>query len=138
MSELHHDGNIKRETSTKQKYEVVAFYHKTKDWVDLVDELCSKFDVTGNIKPLAVVVFYLIINLCGINSSIVCKDNNKWKIPWSNFLRELGVELTRDHLQQRKYKIFLNRKLCKIIADNIDELRGEQAGMASQRPTITV
>uniref|UniRef100_A0A286Y2W0 PiggyBac transposable element-derived protein domain-containing protein n=1 Tax=Cavia porcellus TaxID=10141 RepID=A0A286Y2W0_CAVPO len=137
MSTLHYGGNIDRETSTKQKPEMITFYNKTKGGVDVVDELCSNYDVTRNTKRWPMVVFYWILNMCGINSFIVYKENNKYNISRRNFLRRLGLELIRDHLQERKNKMFLPRELRKKIVEHTGELTSEQAGAASQKPTIT-
>lgn len=39
-------GNTDREISTKQKPEMKSFYNKTKNRIDVVDELFSNYDVT--------------------------------------------------------------------------------------------
>lgn len=134
MSTLHHDGNIDRDTSTQMKPEMETFYNKTKSAVDVVDELCSNYDVTRNTKRWPMIVFYLILNISGINSFIIYKENNKCKISRRNFLRGLGLELIREQLQQKKDKMFLPKELRQKIL----ELTGEQAGATSQRPTRMV
>ncbi|XP_023565842.1 piggyBac transposable element-derived protein 4-like [Octodon degus] len=133
MSTLHHDGSIDRDTSTQMKPEMETFYNKTKGGVDTVDELCSNYDVTRNTKRWPMIVFYSILNMSGINSFIVYKENNKCKISRRNFLRGLGLELIREQLQRKRDKMFLPRELHKTDL----ELTGQQPG-TSQRPTRTV
>lgn len=45
-----------------------------------------------------VVVFYLVLNTCGINNLTVYKEDNQCKICWRNFLGGLRLQLIRDHL----------------------------------------
>ncbi|XP_013006050.2 piggyBac transposable element-derived protein 4 isoform X2 [Cavia porcellus] len=135
MSTLHHDGSIDKDTSTQMKPEIETFYNKTKGGVDVVDELCSNYDVTRNTKRWPMIVFYSILNMSGINSFIVYKENNKCKISRRNFLRGLGLELIREQLQQKKDKMFLPKELRKT---DLMELASEQAGATSQRLTRAV
>ncbi|XP_021114632.1 piggyBac transposable element-derived protein 4-like [Heterocephalus glaber] len=129
LSTLHHDDKIDSESSTRMKPEIVTFYKKTKCGVNVVDELCSEYDVSRNTKRWPMVVFYLILNMSGINSIIVYKENNKCKISQRDFLRELGLELIKDQLQQWK-NIMYQPKDCKRILEQTDE----QTGETSQEP----
>lgn len=66
----------------------------------------SNCGVAWNTKRCPVVVFYWILNVCGINSLLVYSENNKCKISWRDFLSGLGLELIRNRLQQGETKPF--------------------------------
>lgn len=99
-----------------------------------MNELCSNYDVTCNTNRWAMVVFHSVLHLHGTNTLIACKENNKCKVSQSNPYGVLGLEFLRHRLQQRKSK---RRELGKTLVEHIDELTGEQAGAASQRPSAT-
>lgn len=42
---------------------MVIFYNKTKDEADGVEELCTNYDVTQNVKNWPMAAFYLILNM---------------------------------------------------------------------------
>lgn len=64
MSAFHHDGNTDRETLIKQKLGMEIFYIKIKAEVDVVNELCSNYDVTQNKKHWVVVVLFDSEQVC--------------------------------------------------------------------------
>lgn len=131
LSTLHHDDKIDSESSTRMKPEIVTFYNKTKRGVDIVDKLCSEYDVSRNTKRWPMVVFYSILNMSGINSIIVYKENNNRKISQRDFLRELGLELIKDQLEQRKNSMYLPKE-CKRILEQTSEQTGETSGEPHQ------
>lgn len=81
------------------------------------------------------VVFYWILNTCGINYLIAYEENNKCKISQ----RTGSGAHKRSFIVEEEQIIFSLRKILKkngIVL--IAELWGEQVGTASQRPTITM
>ena len=47
-STLHHDSSIDLDTGDKQKPEMITFYNSSKGGVDIVDQMCSAYDVARN------------------------------------------------------------------------------------------
>lgn len=45
---MHHNMSIDSETGEQQKPEKITDYNKTKYGVDLVDQLCTQYDVSRN------------------------------------------------------------------------------------------
>lgn len=88
------------------------------------DALCSNCDVSCNTRYWPMIMSDLILNICGINSLIAYKEDNKCKILCRTFLRGLGVERIRDCSQQRKTKMCLPENQEKIV-EPTGELRGE-------------
>lgn len=75
MSSMHNDDAIDGE-SEKQKQEMITFYNKTKIGVDLVDQLCQKYNVTRINRRWAMVIFYDLLNISAINTICIYKANN--------------------------------------------------------------
>ncbi|XP_053964402.1 piggyBac transposable element-derived protein 4-like [Anastrepha ludens] len=121
MSTLHHDDSVVADTNGTQKPEMIIFYNQTKGGVDVVDELCTNYDVSRNTKRWPMVIFYAVLNMAGINSIIVYKSNNSSNLSRRNFLRDLGIGLVSEHLQNRKENQHLPRELRKRILDQVDE-----------------
>lgn len=138
MLALHHDQpKIDRETWIEPKPEMVTFYNKTKDGVDVV-QICSNYSASQNTKCWLMILFYLILNIYNnINILTVYPENDTYKIPRRHFPGGLGLELIKDHLKHRKNKMFLPRELCKKIVEH-SELTGERRGTESQRSTVRV
>lgn len=72
VSSMHHDVAIDLETEDKREPEIVTFYNHTKIGVDLVDQLCQKYNIAKN----AMVVFYNLLNVAGINAVCIYKANH--------------------------------------------------------------
>ncbi|KAH9641235.1 hypothetical protein HF086_003222 [Spodoptera exigua] len=68
MSIMHNDAAIDADTRDKRKPEIISYYNRTKNGVDLVDKICSLYDVSRNSKRWPVTVFYNLINLSALNA----------------------------------------------------------------------
>lgn len=44
---MHNEAVIDVDTGNRQKPNIVTYYNRTKTGVDLVDKMCSLYDVTG-------------------------------------------------------------------------------------------
>lgn len=50
VSSMHQDSAIDPDTGDDKKPEMITFYNKTKIGVDLVDQLCEKYNVARNTR----------------------------------------------------------------------------------------
>jgi hypothetical protein len=48
LSTMHHDKKIDEATGVARKLEIISFYNTTKEGVDVVDQMCSNYDVSRN------------------------------------------------------------------------------------------
>lgn len=121
MSSLHHDRSIDESTGEKRKPEINTFYNVTKGGVDVVDELCSTYNVSRNSKKWPLTIFYGILNMSAINGYIIYKKNNNSNMKRRTFLKNLGLDLVREHLHHRKDVAQLPRLTRKRIKDFLGE-----------------
>ena len=80
LSTFHQDVAVSSENNTKKKPETVLFYSKTKAGVDAVDEMTKKYSVKAASRRWPVHVFYNVIDLAIINSTVLYKEKCKSKI----------------------------------------------------------
>ncbi|XP_045449984.1 piggyBac transposable element-derived protein 4-like [Melitaea cinxia] len=122
ISTMHHDNSIDVMTGDKRKPEMITFYNRTKGGVDVVDELCANYDVSRNSKRWPLTFFYSLLNMAGINSYIIRKENCSLpNLKRREFLRVLGLKLVENHLRTRKDTIGLHTSLRKRINDSLGE-----------------
>lgn len=107
LSTMHvNDQSIDLDSGEKQKPEIVTLYNKTKVGVDVLDQMCAKYDVARNTKRWPMVVFFDLVNIAAINGSRIQTFNNKDSIdakPQSRrkFLECLAWDLIKPQIQQR-------------------------------------
>ncbi|XP_046686551.1 uncharacterized protein LOC124372222 [Homalodisca vitripennis] len=103
LSTMHNDDAIDEETGPKQKPEIVSFYNKTKIGVDVVDQMCSKYDVARNTRRWPMVVFFDLINISGINALCIYKFNNPEEkyMPRRVFIQHVAWELIKPQITQQ-------------------------------------
>lgn len=104
VSTLHDDDAIDAETGPQKKPELISFYNKTKSGVDTADQMCGNFNVCRNNKRWPMVIFYLMMNVAGINSLITYLGNDLPPMRRRNFLKQLSHELTFPELQRKSMK----------------------------------
>ena len=75
-STLHHDGTIDLSSGEKKKPEMITFYNSSKGGVDIVDQMCSAYDVTRNTQRWPMVLLGAILNIGCINAKIMHDENN--------------------------------------------------------------
>lgn len=133
MSSLHHDSSIDDSTEERRKPEINTFYNTTKGGVDVVDEMCSSYNVSRNSKKWPKTIFYNMLNIAGINGLVIYKNNNKNNIKRNKFLKTLGLSLISDHLNTRKNIIQLPREMRKRIqcftTDSSEEAPAKVSGV---------
>lgn len=101
ISSMHHDGIIDNESGTKKKPEIITYYNKTKVGVDIVDKMCSTYNVARNTRRWSMVVFFSMLNIAGINAQVIYLGNGNDIPPRRTFLKLLGKELLQEQLMRR-------------------------------------
>ena len=117
ISSMHNDAVIDETTGEKKKPEIISYYNKHKIGVDMVDKMCSSYNVQRGTRRWPMVVFYSILNIAGINTQVIYLGNGK-KVPRRRlFLRQLGNELIRDQLVKRSLLTNLPRSMSLRIQE---------------------
>ena len=55
---MHHDKAIDNGTNETKKPEMITFYNRTKIGVDILDQLCAKYNVARNTRRWPMVIFF--------------------------------------------------------------------------------
>lgn len=103
LSTMHNDQAIDRASGELRKPEIITLYNKTKVGVDVLDQMCEKYDVSRNTKRWPMVIFFYLINIAAINASRIHKFNNmpnegpKRRL----FLENLAWELLQPQIKRR-------------------------------------
>lgn len=121
VSSLHHDDNV---DSISGKPEIIVDYNNTKGGVDIVDRLCSNYNVARSTKRWPMVIFYAILNVAAINSLVVFSANNQntHDMRRRQFLQVLSHELIVPHIQERSK----NPRLPKSLRERMQEICGNR------------
>lgn len=102
FSTMHYDGKIAIDTGEKRKPEIITFYNNTKYGVDIVDKMCSTFDVSRNSRRWPLTVFFDLMNISAINGYVVHTINKAYSNkPRKDFLYELGFRLVAPCITRR-------------------------------------
>lgn len=102
LSSMHHDKEIDSETGELQKPAIVTFYNHTKVGVDVLDQMCAKYDVARCTKRWPMVVFFDLLNISAINASRVHTANHNYQpTPRRKFLEVLAWELMKPQIAKR-------------------------------------
>lgn len=105
VSSLHNDDEVDKDSG---KAQMILDYNATKSGVDVVDKLCSTYNVARNVRRWPMVIFFALLNVAGINSQIIHFANNKLTASKKNtrriYLKALSKELYMDELQRRSMK----------------------------------
>lgn len=100
LSTMHYDDEINKITG---KPSVIMDYNATKSGVDILDKMCEAYNCARGTCRWPMVIFYTLLNIAGINSYIIHKNNrNAPKTPPRRlFLEQLGMELVDGHIRRR-------------------------------------
>lgn len=116
LSTLHHDDSIDIESGEDTKPEIITFYNSTKGGVDMVDQLCAKYNVARNTRRWPMVILYGLLNIIGINAFVIYKTNVNTDIQRRVFLKQLGKELVMDYMKTRACSRYLPREIRQLAA----------------------
>lgn len=75
MSTLHDDNTIDETTGAAQKPEIITYYNGTKGGLDVVDQMKEEYSVGRMTRRWPMRLFFSIMNISGINSQIIYKEN---------------------------------------------------------------
>lgn len=104
LSSMHDDAAVDRDeaSATYGKPEIILFYNSSKGGVDTVDKYISHYDVARISNRWSMVIFYAMLNVGGLNSFIIHKENVNSPVAKRRlFLRTLAKELCREHMATR-------------------------------------
>lgn len=118
FSTFHRDNKIDPSTKELFKPEVITFYNFTKAGVDVLDELSGTYSVSRNSRRWPLTLFFSLLNTAAVNALVICKCNH----PNSNifrrkFLKELGLSLIKEYLDQRRANPHVRRELRRKISE---------------------
>lgn len=77
LSIMHCDKAMDEETGGSQKPEIISFYNRTRCAVDVLDQLCSAYDVNRNSRRWPLTIFFDLLNIAGVNVLFVYSANKK-------------------------------------------------------------
>ncbi|XP_069704477.1 piggyBac transposable element-derived protein 4-like [Periplaneta americana] len=100
LSTMHYDKAMDEETGGSQKPEIISFYNRTKCAVDVLDQLCSAYDVSRNSRRWPLTIFFDLLNIAGVNALVVYSANNQ-KMLRKNFLKTLALDLMKPLIFER-------------------------------------
>lgn len=95
---MHFDDEVNAQT---QKPEIIEFYNQTKSGVDTVDQLVGTYNVATNTRRWPMVIFYMVLNVGGINGQCIHMLNKNVKIRRRMFLKNLSLQLIADQIKRR-------------------------------------
>lgn len=127
LSTMHDDCSVNPET---KKPEVIEFYNSTKGGVDTFDKMAHAYSVSRGTRRWPLRMFYGVLDQAGINAMILFKSaTNPRKYKRRSFLHNLGLALTRPHMQRR-----LTTNLPRGITANIKEILGIEKNIDDNEP----
>lgn len=104
LSTMHHDEAIDEDSGTDKKPEIVTMYNKTKIGVDVVDQMCAKYNVARNTRRWPMVIFFDLLNVSAINAYCIFKYNSPnlpEKVLRREFLQSIAWELIKPQIIER-------------------------------------
>ncbi|XP_018324187.1 piggyBac transposable element-derived protein 4-like [Agrilus planipennis] len=133
LSSMHFDDTIDVSTGDHKKPEIVTFYNMTKVGVDLVDQLCQKYDVSRNTRRWPLVMFYNLLNISAINAFVIYKANTREsrQIQRRIFLQNISWELIKPQIERRTAVLTIPKEIrrrARVL------LRIEESTVPQKRP----
>lgn len=101
ISSMHDQGIIDPESGDQKKPEVITYYNGTKGGVDVVDEMKGEYSVARISCRWPLTIFFSLMNIAGINSQIIYRENTDKMITRREYLKTLGQELTKPYMVKR-------------------------------------
>lgn len=118
MSTMHNDGKIDDTTGDSRKPEIITYYNRTKNGVDLVDKMCSLYDVSRNSKRWPLTVFFDLLNLSALNALCIYTANKNYgNVCRRDFLIHLSLSWMKPLALKRIDSKSLPRSLTIKIKD---------------------
>lgn len=116
LSTLHDDNKIDETTGAAEKPEIITYYNGTKGGVDVVDQMKEEYSVGRMTRRWPMRLFFSVLNIAGINSQIIYKENTDHLLLRRFFLKQIALTLTRPHIIRRSEVNTLQKRLRNQIA----------------------
>lgn len=81
--------------------EMVEYYNKTKCGVDLMDQLCHRYNVSRRTRRWPMAIFYGLLNIVGVNSYVLLKMTTQKPQKRRHFLKKLAISLITPQMEER-------------------------------------
>ncbi|CAI6376024.1 unnamed protein product [Macrosiphum euphorbiae] len=134
---MHNQGVIDTDSGDQNKPEIITFYNSTKGGVDVVDELKGEYSVSRVSCRWPLTILFSLMNIAGINSQIIYRENTGNVITCRNYLRSLGRELAKEIMINRlaipTLSIQLRSTIMKITGIKKQPTQPEQHGSVKER-----
>nr|XP_022900752.1 piggyBac transposable element-derived protein 4-like [Onthophagus taurus] len=101
LSTMHHDCAIDNDTGDLKKPEIITDYNNTNYGVDMLDKMCSHYDVSRNSRRWPLTIFFNLLNIAAINGMCIYKTKSINKIDRKSDLQTIGYELITPLLRKR-------------------------------------
>ncbi|GBP82577.1 hypothetical protein EVAR_87824_1 [Eumeta japonica] len=119
-----------------QKPEIITYYNRTKNGVDLVDKMCSLYDVSRNSRRWPVTVFYALLNLRALNALCIYTANKNYEsVRRRDFLVDLSLAWMKLLANRRLEIKTLPRSLTFKIKDFLGIIHTGNESTASTSPS---
>lgn len=121
MSTMHNDATIDALTSDRRKPEIITYYNRTKNGIDLVDKMCSLYDVSRNSRRWPLTVFFDLLNLSALNALCIYSANKNFEhVRRRDFLIDLSLAWMKPLARRR----LDSKKLPRTLAFKIKDFLG--------------
>lgn len=139
MSTMHNDATIDAATGYRRKPEIITYYNRTKNGVDLVDKMCSLYDVSRNSRRWPLTVFFDLLNLSALNALCIYTANKNYEsVCRRDFLVDLSLAWMKPLALKRLDKKTLPRFLTMHIKDFLGVLELERPPPTSEATSSNV
>lgn len=104
LSSMHDDDAIDNDDNspTHGKPEMILFYNSTKGGVDTVDKYKEQYSVARTSNRWSMTVFYSLLNIAGLNSFIILKQNvREPNMKRRRFIQALAKDLCKHQMISR-------------------------------------
>uniref|UniRef100_A0A1B6CEU0 PiggyBac transposable element-derived protein domain-containing protein n=1 Tax=Clastoptera arizonana TaxID=38151 RepID=A0A1B6CEU0_9HEMI len=99
VSSMHDTKTIDPVTN---KPDIILDYNKTKGGVDTCDKMCAAYSVSRVTRRWPQAIFYVLMNISGINARVLHSFTNPKNIPRRRiFQKNLALDLMKGHLAVR-------------------------------------
>lgn len=122
LSSMHHAKEISNEDHRKP--EIILFYNSTKGGVDIVDQMVRHYSCRVKTRRWPLALFMNCLDIAGVNALLIwlCKEPS-WNATKSHrrrlFLRELGLQLIRPHMERRSLQRGLNSLIQQAMSTTL-------------------
>ena len=127
ISSLHSAAEIDESTNEKREPSILTFYNKTKGCVDEVDKKINMYSTSRKNNRWPLTLFFRLLDIAGINAMVILRANKVVIQKRQKYLRELGIELTKEYVKRRATMVNLPRKLKRSIKEHLN-MSVEDAG----------